>query len=601
MHKFSGNFPCHSTRLDGKTHMKSLRIALAQINPTVGDLGGNVAKILAYIKRAQKSGSEIVAFPELAVTGYPPEDLLLKTQFIDDNLDALKMIQKNVGEITAIVGFVDRKDDIYNAAAVISNKRLIDVYHKMYLPNYGVFDEYRYFQAGTRIPVYRIGDTWIGVNICEDIWYPEGPARVQALAGAEVIININASPYHIGKGKFREDMLSTRASDNIVIVAYLNTVGGQDELVFDGQSMILDQSGAVIARGKQYEEDLIIMDLDLEEIMMSRLHNPRRRQEFIKLDKHAYEKITLLPKKRPDGRRAKTRPRLPAPYRPAMGPSEEIFRALVLGTSDYVNKNGFTGVVIGLSGGIDSALVASVATDALGRDNVRGLFMPSPYTSQESREDVYTLCSNLGIKVMEMPIDTILRDYLTSLHTHFRENPGDVTEENLQARIRGNILMAFSNRFGWLVLTTGNKSEMSVGYATLYGDMAGGFAVIKDVPKTMVYELCRWKNAHAGKTVIPERIFSKEPSAELRPGQKDTDTLPPYAVLDPVLKAYIEDDKNIAEISSLGCDPECAKTIIRMIDRSEYKRRQSPPGIKITQRAFGRDRRFPITNKYRGY
>ncbi|MEW6053426.1 MAG: NAD+ synthase [Nitrospirota bacterium] len=581
--------------------MKSLRIALAQINPTVGDLGGNVAKILAYIKLAQKSGAEIVAFPELAVTGYPPEDLLLKTQFIDDNLDALKLIQKNVGEITAIVGFVDRKDDIYNAAAVISNKKLIDVYHKMYLPNYGVFDEYRYFQAGTRIPVYQIGDTCIGINICEDIWYPEGPARVQALAGAEVIININASPYHIGKGKFREDMLSTRASDNIVILAYLNTVGGQDELVFDGQSMILDQSGAVIARGKQYEEDLIIMDLDLEGIMMSRLHNPRRRQEVIKLDTHAYEKIALLPKKRPGGRRAKIRPRLPAPYRPAMEPSEEIYRALILGTSDYVNKNGFTGVVIGLSGGIDSALVASVATDALGRENVMGLFMPSPYTSQESREDVYALCSNLGIKVMEMPIDTILQDYLTSLHTHFSENPGDVTEENLQARIRGNILMAFSNRFGWLVLTTGNKSEMSVGYATLYGDMAGGFAVIKDVPKTMVYELCRWKNSHAGETVIPERIFSKEPSAELRPGQKDTDTLPPYAVLDPVLKAYIEDDKNFTEISSLGCDPECAKTIIRMIDRSEYKRRQSPPGIKITQRAFGRDRRFPITNKYRGY
>ncbi len=581
--------------------MRSLRIALSQINPTVGDLEGNVSKILEYIKKAKKAGSDLVAFPELAITGYPPEDLLLKTQFIDDNLEALKQVRKNVGEIAVIVGFVDRKDDIYNAAAVIYNKKLIDVYHKMYLPNYGVFDEYRYFHAGTRVPIYRIGDTWIGINICEDIWYPEGPARVQSLAGAEVIININASPYHIGKGTFREDMLSTRASDNMVMVAYLNTVGGQDELVFDGHSMILDQNGTVIARGKQFKEDLIIVDLDLEGIVMSRLHNPRRRQEVIKLEKGAVEKIVIRSKKKSGSKIAKPRLRFPSTDYPVLEPLQEIYKALLLGTSDYVSKNGFRGVIIGLSGGIDSALVTSIAVDALGKDNVKGLFMPSPYTSKESREDVYSLGANLGIKVMEVPIDNIFQCYLSALQRDFKGKPKDVTEENLQARIRGNILMAFSNKFGWLVLTTGNKSEMSVGYATLYGDMAGGFAVIKDVPKTMVYELCKWKNIHEGRSVIPERIFYKEPTAELKPGQKDTDTLPPYPVLDPILKAYIEDDKSFEEISSLGCDFECARNVIRMIDRSEYKRRQAPPGIKITQRAFGRDRRFPITNKYRRF
>jgi NAD+ synthase (glutamine-hydrolysing) len=581
--------------------MRSLRIALAQINPVVGDLDGNVSKIIDHIKKAKEAGSDLVAFPELSITGYPPEDLLLKTQFIEDNLEAMKKVQKNVGGITAIVGFVDREDDIYNAAAILCNKKLIGTYHKMYLPNYGVFDEYRYFQAGTRCSIYKTGNTWIGINICEDIWYPEGPARLQALAGAEVIININASPYHIGKGKFREDMLSTRASDNIVMIAYLNTVGGQDELVFDGHSMILDQNGKVIARGRQFEEDLVIVDLDLEGVMMSRLHAPRRRQEVIKLEKGAVDK-TVIPVERKSLSKKKPLLLFPAAPHAVLEPLEEVYKALVLGTSDYVRKNGFKGVVIGLSGGIDSALVSSIAVDALGKDNVTCLFMPSPYTSGESREDAYALAHNLGIKVREVPVDGIFQSYLTALKKEFRNLPADTTEENLQARIRGNILMAFSNKFGWLVLTTGNKSEMSVGYATLYGDMAGGFAVIKDVPKTMVYELCRWKNKNAGKTVIPERMFSKEPSAELKSGQKDSDTLPPYPVLDPILKAYIEDDKSFDEIlSSLGCGFERAQTVIRMIDKSEYKRRQAPPGIKITQRAFGRDRRFPITNKYRGF
>ncbi len=576
-----------------------MRIALAQINPTVGDLEGNVSKIIDYLQKAKRVDADLIAFPELAVTGYPPEDLLLKSQFIDDNLQALKRIQESVSDITAIVGFVDRKNDIYNAAALIHNKEIIDVYHKVYLPNYGVFDEYRYFQAGVRYPIYRIGDAWIGINICEDIWYPEGPAQIQSLAGAEVILNINASPYHIGKGRLREEMLSTRAFDNIVILAYLNTVGGQDELVFDGHSLILDQDGNVIIRGKQFEEDLIIADLNFEGIMMKRLHAPGRRQEVMNLEKGTVEKITVSRKKL-----SHTEKRLPV--RPKSGyrtfdTMEEVYTALILGTSDYVKKNGFEGVVIGLSGGIDSSLVASIAADALNAQNVNGLFMPSPYTSKGSREDAYALADNLGIRVREVPIDTIMKSYRDALTKDFSGKPSDVTEENLQARIRGNILMAFSNKFGWLVLTTGNKSEMSVGYATLYGDMAGGFAVIKDVPKTMVYQLCRWKNDHAGRGIIPERMFTKEPTAELRPGQKDSDTLPPYSVLDPILKAYIEEDRTFEEILSFGYDVEGSRKVIRMIDSSEYKRRQSPPGIKITQKAFGRDRRFPITNRYRGF
>lgn len=576
-----------------------MRIALAQINPTVGDLEGNVSKIIDYLQRAKRVDADLIAFPELAVTGYPPEDLLLKSQFIDDNLQALKRIQESVSDITAIIGFVDRKNDIYNAAALIHNKEIIDVYHKVYLPNYGVFDEYRYFRAGVRYPIYRIGDAWIGINICEDIWYPEGPARIQSLAGAELILNINASPYHIGKGRLREEMLSTRAFDNRVILAYLNTVGGQDELVFDGHSLILDQEGNVIIRGKQFEEDLIIADLNFEGIMKKRLHTPRRRQEVMNPEKGTVEKITVSRKKLSHKeKRLPVRPK--SGYR-AFDTMEEVYTALILGTSDYVNKNGFKGVVIGLSGGIDSSLVASIAADALNAQNVNGLFMPSPYTSKGSREDAYALADNLGIRVREVPIDTIMKSYRNALKKDFSGKPSDVTEENLQARIRGNILMAFSNKFGWLVLTTGNKSEMSVGYATLYGDMAGGFAVIKDVPKTMVYQLCRWKNDHAGRVIIPERMFTKEPTAELRPGQKDSDTLPPYSVLDPILKAYIEEDRTFEEILSFGYDVEGSRKVIRMIDSSEYKRRQSPPGIKITQKAFGRDRRFPITNRYRGF
>lgn len=582
--------------------MRTLRIALAQMNPTVGDIKKNAKTIVSYIEKAKKEDADLVVFPELSVTGYPPEDLLLKNQFVEDNLRALSGIQKHADTITAIVGFVDREEDIYNAAAVLSSKKLVDVYHKMYLPNYGVFDEYRYFQAGTRCPVYQIGKTWIGINICEDIWYPDGPARKQSLAGAELILNINASPYQIGKGAYREQMLSTRASDNLVVIAYLNTVGGQDELVFDGQSMILDHEGSVLMRGKQFCEGMVIADIDLDGVAKKRLHAPRRRQEVIKLGQGVVEKIRIPCR----GREKRSRRKVPLKYfqgatAVAMDSREEVYAALVLGTTDYVKKNSFKGVLIGLSGGIDSALVATVAVEALGRENVHCLFMPSLYTSASSRRDVISLSRNLGVNLMEISVNAVFSEYLKTLAPHFQGIAENTTEENLQARIRGNLLMAFANKFGWLVLTTGNKSEMSVGYATLYGDMAGGFAVIKDVPKTMVYALCRWKNMKAGSEIIPGSMFSKAPSAELRHNQKDTDSLPPYEVLDPILRAYIEDDKSFHEIVSMGFSRAVVSKVIRMIDRSEYKRRQSPPGIKITGRAFGRDRRFPITNKYRGH
>ncbi len=576
--------------------MKTLRLALAQMNPTVGDLDGNTERIIRYTRMAQEHCADIVAFPELALTGYPPEDLLLKAQFIEDNRTALQKVKEEVQDITAIVGFVDRKNDIFNAAAILHNKSVVDVYHKMYLPNYGVFDEFRYFQMGIRYPVYTLGDVSIGVNICEDIWYPEGPSHLQSLFGAEIIVNINASPYHIGKSDLRKRMLCTRASDNAVIIAYVNMVGGQDELVFDGNSLIIDEKGEVLCEGKQFEEELIILDLSLDTVFMKRLRDPRRRQEAVAAERAKGERIVISR----DRQGSEKRP-LPERTTKVLSQIEEIYSALVLGTSDYVRKNNFKQVVVGLSGGVDSSLVATIAADTLGREHVKGLFMPSPYTSVESREDSFALAENLGIELIEVPISDVYDHYLKTFKAHFRRLPEDATEENLQARIRGNILMAFSNKFNWLVLTTGNKSEMSVGYATLYGDMAGGFAVIKDVPKTMVYKLCRWRNEKEGRSLIPERVLLKEPSAELKPDQRDTDSLPPYEILDPILKGYVEDDKSFQEIRLMGCEDTCIEKVIWMVDRSEYKRRQAPPGIKITQRAFGRDRRFPITNRYRSY
>jgi NAD+ synthase (glutamine-hydrolysing) len=573
--------------------MKTLRLALAQINPVVGDLGGNSKKIIGYVKKARAVGADIVAFPELAVTGYPPEDLLLKPRFVSDNIRELDEVRRASKGISVVVGFVDRVDDIYNAAAVISDGRLCDVYHKIHLPNNGTFDEHRYFRQGGRFSFYRAGETLVGVNICEDIWRPEGPSRRQALAGAELIININASPYTVGKGRIRERMLSTRAAESAVIVACVNMVGGQDELVFDGGSLIINERGEVIARGRMFEEDLLVMDLDMEAVFLRRLQDLGRR----------YQARTRRGKGAPiveldavSGRKGK---KLPEREVRVMAEEEEIYAALLLGLSDYVRKNNFKGSLIGLSGGIDSALVATLAVDALGRENVSGLYMPSQYSSKESGEDARKLSGNLGIHLTEIPIGPIFESYLKSLKKTFRGLKPDTAEENLQARVRGNLIMALSNKFGSLVLTTGNKSEMSVGYATLYGDMAGGFAVIKDVTKTLLYRLARWRNRKAGHDLIPERILTKAPSAELRPGQRDTDTLPPYEVLDPIVKAYIEEERSIDEIITFkGCEPACTLKAINMMDRSEYKRRQSPPGIKITARAFGRDRRFPITNRY---
>jgi NAD+ synthase (glutamine-hydrolysing) len=576
--------------------LKSIRIALAQINATVGDLDGNRRKILSYIKKAKAVKADIVAFPELAVTGYPPEDLLLKPHFIDDNIDALNEIAKAVRGITAIVGFVDKGEGIYNAAAVISGRKVIDVYHKKHLPNYGVFDEYRYFREGRRYPVYDIDGVRIGINICEDIWREGSPAKVQALSGAGLIININASPYRMGKIAFREETVAGRARECNAVIAYVNMVGGQDELVFDGGSFVMDAEGGILLMGKQFKEELVTFDIEFNSVkravlsdkkkrIIRRLISEQEKTETVKVP------LTLLKRKPPlKKRRARKVPEL-----------EEVYNALLLGTKDYVRKNGFNGVVMGMSGGIDSALVATIAADALGKDNVHGIFMPSEYTSKESREDALSHARNLGIRIRTIPIDSIFKVFLKTLSAGFRGKPRDTTEENIQARIRGTILMAHSNKFGCLVLTTGNKSEMSVGYATLYGDMAGGFAVIKDVPKTLVYKLCEWRNDKEGRPLIPERILWKEPTAELKPDQLDTDTLPPYPELDPVLKAYVEDDRSFDEIMELGCDVSCVQKVIGMIDRSEYKRRQAPPGIKITPKAFGRDRRFPITNRYKSY
>jgi NAD+ synthase (glutamine-hydrolysing) len=573
---------------------------MGQINPTVGDLEGNTRKIIQYIRDAVKMGADLITFPELAIPGYPPEDLLLMPRFIDANLECLQMVIAASESLTVLVGFVDRRDDIYNAAALIYDGTLQAVYHKIHLPNYGVFDERRYFQPGREFLVFSIRGITIGVNICEDIWFPGNPTQAQALyGGAEIIVNISSSPYHAGKGHFRERMFAIRAADNIAIVAFNNLVGGQDELVFDGESLVFDQSGNLIHRGKKFQEELILVDLDVEAVFRRRLHDPRRREA--KLEDRAERELVCrvnLPEK---GNSREKKPRISHKSNERLQPIQEIYDALVLGTRDYVRKNGFDKVVIGLSGGIDSSLVASVAVDALGAENVIGVSMPSPYTSRESREDAKRLSENLGIKLMIVPITETFTAYQEMLKREFEKTKVDVAEENIQARIRGNILMALSNKFGWLVLTTGNKSETSVGYCTLYGDMAGGFAVIKDVPKTLVYELARYRNSRGPSKVIPERVIKKEPSAELRPKQKDTDTLPPYPILDPVLQAYVEEDKDLEGILALRFEEGMVKNIVDRVDRNEYKRRQSPPGIKITPRAFGKDRRLPITNKYRNF
>src|SRR5213594_2756847 len=572
--------------------MRRFRVALGQINATVGDLEHNVRLIVHGIERARALGCSLVAFPELAITGYPPEDLLFKPAFIEANLRALDAVTRASRGLSVVVGFVDKNDDIFNAAAVLHDGTRAGVYHKQYLPNYGVFDENRYFQAGTEAPVFVAGDTTFAVNVCEDIWYPAGPTTVQALAGAELVVNINGSPYHAGKARFREQMVSTRAVDDLVCVAYVNMVGGQDELVFDGASMIVNEHGECLARGRMFEEDLVVADVDLEAVFRARLHDSRRRKEKLRVRETA-TRISLPALPAPDA--SPLAPRDVAP----LAPVEEVFGALVLGTRDYVRKNGFKRVVIGLSGGIDSSLVAAIAVEALGRENVAGVGMPSPYSSAGTRRDAQRVAKNLGIEYLSIPITPILRAYKRALARAFKGLKEDVTEENLQARIRGNLLMALSNKFGWLVLTTGNKSEYSVGYTTLYGDMAGGFAVIKDVPKMLVYEVARHVNRSAGRDLVPETVFERAPSAELRPGQTDQDTLPPYAELDAILEGYVEEDRGVNDLIARGFAAETVRRVVAMVDRNEYKRRQAPIGVKITPRAFGRDWRLPIVNRFR--
>ena len=573
--------------------MLSLRVALAQINPTVGYLEGNTAKIIDYIDRAREAGAAVVAFPELALTGYPPEDLLLKPQFIQENLDLLREIAEHTSGITAVVGFVDADDDIYNAAAILHDGAIVHAYHKVFLPNYGVFDEERYFRQGREQPVFLIGGVKVGVSICEDIWYPTGPAAIQSQSGAQLLININSSPYDMGKRAKRERMVATRAVDNEVIVCYVNTVGGQDELVFDGASFIFDQTGRALGRARQFEEELLVADLDVESVFRSRLHDPRRRREpTFHVQADVATPLIVLSEKPQCG---SCSPLTPAEPETLEGPAE-VYSALVLGTRDYVQKNRFQKVIIGLSGGIDSALTAVIAVDALGAENVMGVSMPSRYSSPGSKDDAADLAERLGVRLLTIPIEPAFQAYLKMLEEPFKGTEPGIAEENLQSRTRGNILMALSNKFGYLVLTTGNKSEMATGYATLYGDMAGGFAVLKDVPKLLVYQLSEHRNTIS--PVIPESVIVKEPSAELRPDQRDVDSLPPYSVLDPIIEAYVEEDRSSEAIVAKGYPEETVRRVAKLVDRSEYKRRQAPPGIKVTPRAFGRDRRLPITNRY---
>jgi NAD+ synthase (glutamine-hydrolysing) len=570
--------------------MAAFRIALAQINTTVGDFEGNVRKILIRLEQARLLGSNLIVFPELAVTGYPPEDLLLKPSFISANREAIEEVAAATGGLTAVVGFADVAGDVFNAAAVLHDGAMAGVYRKHYLPTYSVFDEDRYFRGGEANPIFLLGDVAIGVSICEDIWYPGGPPKIQAGAGAQILVNLSASPYHAGKGVARERMLATRAADNVAIVAFCNLVGGQDELVFDGGSVIFDERGELVARGVQFQEKLIVADVTVASVFRARLHDPRWRKQ----PSSDVTRVVLSPVEGHD-----PRPDPPGPtITPPLSQWEEIYAALVLGTRDYVRKNGFEQVVIGLSGGVDSSLVACIAVDALGPDNVTGVAMPSRYSAGVSETDAARLAENLGMQFMRIPIERAFQAHRASLAKAFAGREPDVAEENLQARIRGTFLMALSNKFGWMVLTTGNKSEMSVGYATLYGDMAGGFAVIKDVPKVWVYELARWRNARAEGPVIPKRVLTRPPTAELRPNQKDTDSLPPYEELDPILQAYVEEDHSIDEIVTMGFDETVVRDVVRMVDRSEYKRRQAPPGVRITPRAFGKDRRLPITNRF---
>jgi NAD+ synthase (glutamine-hydrolysing) len=576
--------------------MRVCRLGLAQMNATVGDFPGNLARIRELLAEARLAGCTIVAFPELAVTGYPPEDLVLRRAFCEASREALESLVPETRGLTAIVGFVDWDGDARNAAAILCDGHWIDVYYKRRLWNYSVGDEERYFAAGRRIPVFRMPGLTFGVSICEDVWYPGAPLDAMALAGAELCVNINASPYYHGKLDRRMRMLATRAADNLLVMAYLNSVGGQDELVFDGASLVFDAEGQLVARAPQFAEQLMVVDVDLDEVAQRRLHDIRLRVERQQRNGETGVDVVDLPLA---GLRSAEGPLL-QPVSNLLEEEAEVWEALVTGTRDYLGKTGFKEAVIGLSGGIDSSVVAAVAVDAIGAANVVGVSMPSRYSSGHSRDDALRLAEALGIRYLTVLIEPAHAAMLAMLAEAFEGTNEGTAEENLQSRQRGNVLMTLSNKFGWIVLTTGNKSEMATGYATLYGDMAGGYAVIKDVPKTLVYRLAKWRNRQPGGPVIPESVLTKPPSAELKPGQIDQDSLPPYEVLDPILELYVEDDRTFDEIVARGFEPATVRKVLGLVDRNEYKRRQAPPGVKITPRAFGRDRRFPLASRWRG-
>jgi NAD+ synthase (glutamine-hydrolysing) len=571
-----------------------MRVALAQINPTVGDIGGNEAKVREQLARAREAGAQLALVPELAVTGYPPEDLLLKEHFLADARAAVERIAADAQGIVAVVGFPERADDAYNAAAVLADGGVQAIYRKVNLPNYGVFDELRYFQRGPGGAIIDVDGVKVGLTVCEDIWVPGPPMTDEALAGARLVLNISASPYQAGKGRQREQMIAQRARDNLAAVAFCALVGGQDELVFDGHSFVVDHDGNVIARAAQFAEELLVCDVDVEAAGAARLRDTRARPAAREVATDVADLGSFTTEGGSD---------LAAPGGPVaelLDADAEIYAALVLGTRDYVGKSGFEHVVIGLSGGIDSTLVALVAVDALGPECVTCVTMPSPYSSQGTLDDARALAKNLGVELLEIPIADAMSGYEEMLHDVFAGREPDITEENLQARIRGNLLMALSNKFGWLVLTTGNKSEMSVGYSTLYGDSAGGFAVIKDVPKLLVYRLVAERARRDPESPVPETIVTRAPSAELRPDQRDQDSLPPYEVLDAILEGYVEQDLGREQLIARGLPEADVDRVIRLVDLSEYKRRQNPPGIKVTSKAFGRDRRMPIVNRYGG-
>jgi NAD+ synthase (glutamine-hydrolysing) len=566
-----------------------LRVGLAQLNLVVGDLEGNAARIIDTYERAEADGCDLVAFPELAITGYPPEDLLLRPAFVSQAAESLDKVAARTGRAAAVIGFPLLERDLYNAAAVCANGRVQGVYRKHILPNSTVFDEQRYFAASTTDgPLFNVAGVRMAVTICEDAWSPTGPISTQCAAGAELVLNINGSPYYAGRLRDRETMLATRATDASTPIAYVNLVGGQDELVFDGASLVFDEQGRLVARAHQFVEDFLVVDVDVRPTFRKRLLDPRGWRAAPPLPEVKVSEAHLAERREP--------PRI----EPTLPPVREVCEALVLGTRDYVVKNEFTDVVIGLSGGIDSSLVAAIAVDALGPERVVGVLMPSRYSSESSVTDAQAVAANLGIRTQTIPIEPAHAAFLDMLAEPFAGTEPGLAEENLQSRIRGTILMALSNKFGALVLTTGNKSELATGYATLYGDMAGGFAVLKDVPKTLVYALARDRNEHAGRDLIPESVLDKPPSAELRPGQRDTDALPEYSVLDPIIEGYVEGDLSVAELEAAGFDPDTVRRVARLIDRNEYKRRQAPPGVRVSPKAFGKDRRLPITNRWPG-